>query len=252
VTATLTDTSPDEPPGRSLRRAALLTAAVGAIHSVLFILSFWLLSDVPPATASDAAIVDYYSSNSSRRLVLVGLYVMPFAGIAFIWFSVALRMWIGEHARSVSVLFSNIQLVSGIVFVGLFFAAASAFAIIAAGVEFSDTPIDPVAAREFPQYGAALLFVFAMRMAAMFVFATSTIGRHTGILPRWFTLLGYVVGTFLLLSATFSRLLALVFPLWVLMLAAILTGIALRIPRDAVLPRRGPPSEVAQVAHEDS
>jgi hypothetical protein len=28
--------------------------------------------------------------------MLVGLYVMPFAGIAFLWFIVSLRMWISD------------------------------------------------------------------------------------------------------------------------------------------------------------
>jgi hypothetical protein len=53
-------------------------------------------------------------------VVLVGLYLMPFAGIAFLWFIVALRMWITHSASRENVLLSNIQLVSGIVFIALF------------------------------------------------------------------------------------------------------------------------------------
>jgi hypothetical protein len=48
-----------------------------------------LLSDVPGAASSTASIVNYYSSADRRRVVLVGLYLTPFAGIAFIWFIVA-------------------------------------------------------------------------------------------------------------------------------------------------------------------
>jgi hypothetical protein len=57
------------------------------------------------------------------------------------------------------------------------------------------------------------LFVFSFRMAAMFVFTTSAIGRASGILPRPFVWSGYAVGLFLLLSAGFEGWFALAFPL---------------------------------------
>jgi hypothetical protein len=152
----------------------------------------------------------------------VGLYLMPFAGIAFVWFIVALRAWIAASGRPEDILLSNVQLVSGVVFIALFFAAAAAAAAMAASVEYSSDPVDPQVARQLPSLGNALLFVFAMRMAAMFIFATSNIGRRTGQLPTWFAIVGFVVGLFLLLSATFSQLLVLVFPLWILALAVLM------------------------------
>jgi hypothetical protein len=143
---------------RSLRTAATITAAVGAAHALLFLLSFWLLSDVPGANASNAEIEEFYASESSRRPVLVGLYVMPFAAIAFVWFIVALRTWIEGSTRRINVLLSNIQLVSGIVYVALFCSAAGATSVLAASVEFAEGDIDPVAAHSFPEYGDSLLF----------------------------------------------------------------------------------------------
>jgi hypothetical protein len=224
--------------GRSLRRAAYLTAAVGLAFGVLFILSYWLGSSVPGAQATDEEIASFYSDRGERRLTLVALYLMPFAGIACVWFIVALRMWISGSVRRENVLLSNIQLVSGILFLGLFFAAASAYASMAASVEFADAETDPDLARQLPLYGSALLFIFAMRMAAMFIFTTSSIARSAGILPRWFTYAGYAVGLFLLLSATFNRLLVLAFPVWVLVLCAFLWSRARRIPDDAERPTR--------------
>src|SRR5262245_30087675 len=79
---------------RALRRAACFTIAVGALHALLFLLSYWLMSDVPGPRASDEQIATFYQSSARRRPILVGLYLMPFAGIAFIWFVVALRMWV--------------------------------------------------------------------------------------------------------------------------------------------------------------
>jgi hypothetical protein len=218
--------------GRSLRRAAYLTTAVGFVFAVLFILAYWLGSAVPGPDATDGEIRAFYANSGKRRLTLVALYLMPFAGIAFLWFIVALRMWISGSVRRENVLLSNIQLVSGILFIAMFFAAASAYAAVAASVEFAGARVDPIVARQLPLYGSTLLFVFAMRMGAMFVFTTSSIGRSAGILPTWYTGAGYAVGLFLLLSASFSRGLVLVFPLWVVTLCFLLLVRASRIPDD--------------------
>ena len=220
---------------RSLRSAAYLTAGMGIAHALLFLLAAWLLATLPGPKASDAEITRFYTSGESRRSILVGLYIMPFSGIAFMWFIVALRMWIAHSTRLINPLLSNIQLVSGIIFITFILAGAASSTVLAASIEFSDAPIDPLLARLFPQFGSVLLIVFALRMAAMFVFATSNIGRASGVLPRWFAYSGFAVGLFLLLSATLSTFLALVFPVWVLTLCVILLFRARRIPADAVL-----------------
>jgi hypothetical protein len=213
-----------------------LTAGVGALHALLFLLTYWLVSDLPGANASDAEITEFYNSDQKWRVVLAGLYVGPFAGMAFIWFLVSLRMWVDRSAQRVNALLANIQLVAGIVYVTLLFAGLAASSVVAANVEFADADINPTAARQFPQYGDTLLFVFAFRMAAMFVFTTSAIGRVSGILPRPFAWSGYAVGLFLLLSAGFEAWFALVFPLWLLALTGILLVRARRIPPDLRLP----------------
>ena len=227
---------PPEERGRSLRRAATITAAVGVVHALLFLLAFILLSGAPGAEASDEEIYAYYSSPAGRLPSLVGLYVMPFAAIAFMWFIVALRMWEAYSVRRESILLSNLQLVSGILYVALLCVSAAAHAVLAASVEFTGGTIDPALARQFPQYGDTLNSVFALRMAAIFVFTTSNIGRTSGVLPRWFAYLGFAVGLLMLLSATLQPALMLLFPLWLLGLSAILLIKARSIPRDAKVP----------------
>src|SRR5262249_42286235 len=151
--------------------------------------SYWLMSDVPGSRASDEQVAIFYQSSARRRPILVGLYLMPLAGIAFNWFVVALRMWVSGYIRRKNILLSNIQLVSGTVYVALFFATAAAYSAGAASVEFSHARLTSALARGFLEFGFALLFVFAMRMAAVFVFTTSHSGRSAGILPRWFSYL---------------------------------------------------------------
>jgi len=220
-------------PAPASRKVAVLVAAVGGLHAFLFLLSYGLLSTGPGAHASDAELVAFYESGSQSRLVLVGLYVMPFAGIAFVWFCIALRVWMRAVSHVRAELVAGIQLVSGILYVALFFAGAAAISVTAVGTQFSDSPVDPGIARQFPQYGSALMLVFAMRMAAMFVFTSSRLGQMTGALPRWFAWLGLLVGLFLLFSASFSRKLVLVFPVWLLVLCALIVGRALRRARSS-------------------
>ena len=217
----------------SRRKTARLLAGVGGLHALLFVLAYVLLSHTPGPHAPDEEIVAFYQSESRRRLVLVGLYVMPFAGIAFLWFSTILRLLIRTRELRHGELFSNVQFVSGILYVGLFFAAAAASSVMAVSIEFSRSTIDPVVARQFPQYGATLLLAFAMRMAAMFVFTTSRLGSMGGVLPRWFARLGFLVGLFLLLSASFRRELVLIFPLWLLALSVLLLVRARHLPETA-------------------
>ncbi|MFL5755314.1 MAG: hypothetical protein ACJ77N_03360 [Chloroflexota bacterium] len=220
---------------RSLRRAAVLTATVGIAFSVLYIVAILLLAGVPGPSATDAQIVAYYRSPSASTSVTVGLYLMPFAGMAFLWFVVALRMWASNSVRTQSELFSGLQFVSGIAFVLLTFVGAAAGAVLAVTVQLAGGFVDPSVARQFPVFGNTVHLYFAMRVAAMFVFTTSSIGRSTGILPRWFGFVGIGVGLLLLLSATFTPVLVLVFPAWVLVACSILLYTARGIPGDLVL-----------------
>jgi len=197
-----------------------LVAGVGCAHALLFALAYGLLVSTPGVQASDEAIVDFYQSGRQRLLILAGLYLMPFAGITFLWFSVALRVCL--QSPRVSELLSGIQLASGILYVALFFASAAAFSVMAASIQFSHAPVDPVVARQLPQYGATLMLGFAMRMAAMFVFTTSRLGRMSGWLPAWFAHVGLVVGLFLLLCVGFDRVLVLVFPAWLVAVSVVL------------------------------
>jgi hypothetical protein len=222
--------------GRSLRKAATLTALVGLMFSILFGVSFVLMIDVPTIKATDEEIYAYYSSQERVLPVAVGLYLLPFAGIAFLWFIVTLRLWAAASTRRLNNLQSNLQLISGIVFVATFFVGAAAMSVLASSVQYADGPIDPVTARQFPVFGSTVILFFAMRMAAMFVFTTSALGRSARILPPWFGLIGFAVGLFLLLSATLTPALILVFPGWVAALSLILLRRARQIPKDVLLP----------------
>jgi hypothetical protein len=64
------------------------------------------------------------------------------------------------------------------------------------------------------------MFIAALLMVAMFVFTTSTIGRRMGALVRWFAYVGDAVGFVLLVSLSFSFVLIVLFPVWLLAMCA--------------------------------
>ncbi|HEY6634492.1 MAG TPA: hypothetical protein VI141_02650 [Acidimicrobiia bacterium] len=212
------------------RRAAIITSRLGIVQALLLIISVWIMTSLPAATASDAEIIEFYSSDRTRLILALGLYLMPFAAIAFLWFAVALRMWEARSDVPGDTLLSNVQLVSAIVFIALFLAGAAASTVLGITVELTDAPLETATAREFPLFGSALLLVFAMRMAAMFVFTTSGIARNHGLFPKWFIWSGYLVGVFLLLSPSLNPLLILAFPIWVLVLSVLLLIKARQLP----------------------
>ncbi len=157
---------------------------------------------VPSGDAADAPI------DADRRwAVRVALEIVPFAGIFFLWFMGALRAHTGEaEDRFVATVFLG----SGFVFVATLFASAAAAGTVLA----EDTPSD------FGRhYAYALLATYAMRMAAVFVLATSTIGRMLGVFPRPLALLGTVVGLLLLVIGSGVPWSELLFPAWALILS---------------------------------
>jgi hypothetical protein len=65
----------------------------------------------------------------------------------------------------------------------------------------------------------SLMNVFGVKMAAVFMIVTSSIGIRTAFLPRWLVIVGYLLGIVLLLVITNFAWIALLFPLWVFLVS---------------------------------
>lgn len=151
---------------------------------------------------------DVTADAGQRSAVRTALGLLPFAGIAFLWFMGALREQAGEgEDRFVSTVFLG----SGLVFVATLFGAAAAAATV-----LDQSQQHPPFGRHFAY---ALLTTYAMRMAAVFVITTSTIGRRLGAFPRPLVVLGYLAGLTLLVVGSSLPWSELVFPAWALVLS---------------------------------
>ena len=185
----------------------------GLLFAALFVVAMLMIRIRPDPGASAEEIASFYLDDHAGRVALAGLYVVPFAGIAFLWFLAAVRSHLGEREDR---FFGTVFLGSGILFVATLFAASAAAGALVAGVKYLDQPAPSEdAVLLVRSLGFGLLFVFGVRMAAVFMLVASTIGLRTGFLPRWLVVVGYVCGLVYLLSVTFVEALVLVFPAWV-------------------------------------
>jgi hypothetical protein len=203
---------PSRPDGRQLEtpRAA---GIAGLAFAALFITSLVLLRDQPSAESTAEEIRDFYLREDGGSVALVGVYLVPFAGIAFLWFIAVVRNLIGEREDR---FFATVFLGSGLLFVAMLFIAAGVGGAVLAAVKARH---DPVPSAETIVTIRALafgfLFIYAMRVAAVFMIVVSTIGMRLGVLPRWLVVAGYLAALVLILNVSYLEALVLVFPGWV-------------------------------------
>lgn len=198
----------------------------GLLFSVLFVVALLMLRVRPDPGSSKQEIADFYLEHDRGWVAMVGLYVVPFAGIAFLWFVAAIRSHLGAQEDR---FFVTVMLGSGILFVATLFAASAAAAALVAGVKFLDQPPpSPDGVLLARSLGFALLFVFGVRMAAVFMLVTSTIGLRTGVLPRWLVVAGFVCGLVFLFTVTYVEALALLLPAWVTAVSVVILRAARR------------------------
>ena len=156
--------------------------------------------------------------------MLFALGLVPFAGIAFLWFVGVLRDRVGEAEDR---FFATVFLGSGLLFVGmLFVASALAAGLVASAGDNGDSLLSADTWDVGRRTTYELMTVYAMRMAAVFMLATSTILLRTRLAPRWIVASGYAVAILLLVTVGFFAWIELVFPAWVLMLSlyVLITG----------------------------
>jgi hypothetical protein len=205
----------------------------GIVFSVLLI---FMLVVLRISTPGDAGNVGPWLADSSRRaLVAVALNLVPFAGIAFLWFVGVVRDRIGRHEDR---FFATVFLGTGLLFVAmLFVAAAVGGGLIAAASRPAGPPSSGTLALG-RNVTSALLNVYSMRMAAVFTMTTVTIARRTAFVSRWITLSGLATAVVLLVGIGISPWVELLFPAWVLALSL---DILVAGPRGSPGPAEPPP-----------
>lgn len=198
-------------------RARLTTpraaAIAGILFSLLLIISIMLIRISIPANPQEGG--DWLSGN--WRTVNLALNLLPFAGIAFLWFIGVVRDRLGQYEDR---FFATVFLGSGLLFLAMLFASAA----VAGGIvsTFGIAPVKLIDSGIYT-FGRTVVYelmnTYTMKMAGVFMISTCTLSLRTGIIPRWMAFLGLILALFLLFSLGYFSWASFVFPLWVLLIS---------------------------------
>ena len=198
---------------RSAIRTPRAAAVAGIVFAVLLTTTFVLLRWALPSDTESAG--DWLDDGGRQDAVVLALNLLPFAGLAFLWFIGVIRDRIGAGEDR---FFATVFLGSGLLMIAMLFTGGA----VAGGLLLSDDSTG-VPESEMWSFGRrvtlTLLQVYAMRMAAVFTISTTTIAARLGLVPRWLVVFGTVTGLVLLLSAGYVPWLELIFPVWVFVLS---------------------------------
>ena len=195
-------------------RAPWAASIAGLLFAAFFTTGLLLLRNSPLATSTDdGQIQRLFIDGHDWGLLLGALYLLPFAGIMFLWFIAVVRDQIGEREDQ---FFATVFFGSGLLFVaGLFATAAVSGSIV---VRFRYLALGPPTASEVDlvrSIAYALSFAVSTRAAAVFLLALSTVGLRSGTFPRWLVLTGYLLGVALMLVVSVWDWVVLILPAWV-------------------------------------
>jgi hypothetical protein len=197
--------------GLKTPRAAALA---GIAFSLLMFTIFGLLRRSIPADPLESGA--WLTTDTAT--IALALNLIPFAGVAFLWFIGVLRDRLGRHEDR---FFATVFFGSALLYLAMLFAAA---AVIGAVMLLASTaePNQLMSSATFRFARAAAYIVtnvYATKMAAVFMISTSTVVIYTGIAPRWIAFIGYLLASVLLIGSYYIGWSFAVLPVWVLLIS---------------------------------
>jgi hypothetical protein len=189
-------------------------AAAGIIFALLVGAAFTLIRMAMPASPTDPNTT-WLKEHSET--VTLALSLVPYAGIAFLWFIGVIRDRIGNYEDR---FFSTVFFGSALIYLAMIFAAAA----LAAGLIASYS----VAAQSLFDSGLyiynraliwQLLNIYSIRMSSVFMISLGTIWLRTAVMPRWLAFITYGSALVLMFSISYSTWVTLLFPAWVLVIS---------------------------------
>jgi hypothetical protein len=202
-------------------------AIAGILFSLLLILSLILIRITIPYDPFENG--EWLQNNAKN--VGLALTLIPFSGIAFLWFMGVVRDRFGEMEDK---LFATVFLGSGFLFLVLLFISAGIGGSVV--LLYGNSPSNLVG-DEFYPFGRALMYtianVYAVKMASVFLITTTTLSFRIGIFPKWFIYLSYGLGLIMLLNLFFVEWLILIFPVWVLLISSIVLVENFKVGKEA-------------------
>lgn len=193
-----------------------VTPLAGVLSVVLFVVAIFVIDrNVPDDNATGAEIANYLADNLGR--LAVGSIIWGVGVIALIWFLDGLRTRIAPASAQLG------RLAYGFGFAAALFLLADVMPDLA-GAFASDTldrNLDPGAAEAMSSLGDAFFFA-AEVMLAGFLFAVGLAAVRARALPAWLGWISLVLAVVALIPPIGWAVVVFAFPLWLLVVSALL------------------------------
>jgi hypothetical protein len=190
-------------------KAPRAAAVAGILFAALFSSSVVLIRLAVPVNPVEGG--EWLGARAGSVSLALGL--VPFAGIAFLWFMGVIRDRIGSLEDQ---FLSTVFVGSGLLFLALaFVSGALAGGVLAAYAEGSNSLIGSSAYTVVRAATYRITNVYQVKMAGVFMLSLSTIWVRTRVMPRWLAFLTYALALGLLLGIASSLWVTLIFPAWV-------------------------------------
>jgi hypothetical protein len=194
-------------------RTPRAAAVAGILFSVLLFAVFGLMRRSVPANPFEPGAW----LEAGLAPVALAMNLVPFAGIAFLWFVGAIRDRLGVREDK---FFATVFLGSAVLLLAMLFAAAAVVGAIIVAFHAAPEGLEHSATFHFGRglaYG--MINIYLVKTASVFMITTSTIALYTRLTPRWLSIGGYVVALVLLFGSYYFDWSLMVFPLWVLLVS---------------------------------
>jgi hypothetical protein len=194
------------------------TAAIAGIFYSILIFSVMILTR-RAANVQPEQVTREYLETWSGTFSLV-LLLVPFAGIAFLWFTGVIRDRLRDREDR---FFATIFFGSGIIYVLLIFLWGAILGTIMRMASLEARGVIKIFSTDVLTFGLILMNEingnFALRMAGVYMSAVGTMWNRTKLMPRWLTLVTYILSFAFMLAAERINEARFIFPAWVLVVS---------------------------------
>ena len=208
---------------RSPRSAAI----AGILFSLLMATNMILLRTGAMVDPAEIGSEWLRAGSAAASVVLV---LVPFAGIAFLWFTGVMRDLLGEREDK---FFATVFLSSGIILVVMIYVWGAAYgAIFGTYRAVADVLTDSNLFVYATSFTNQIIGNYVLRMAGVYMLSTASLWTRTSAVPRWLSIFTFIVALGFLLFAGALRLTRFIFPAWVLLVSVYILIVNYRLTQE--------------------
>lgn len=198
-------------------RERLTTPRAAGVAGIIFALLFAATVILVRLSIPQEATADTEWLAEGRSFISAATIIMPFAGIAFLWFVGVVRDLLGDYEDQ---FFSTVFFGSALLFLALIFVSMAVTGGLITGMTLDSSHAINSGIIIFARsVTLQIANVYALRMAGVMMLSLGTIWLRTRLVGRWLVIVTYLLALLLLLVINLNLWIVLVFPAWVLLVS---------------------------------